>query len=120
MKFRLIFISSIVILALMLIGCGNKAESTESAQKAAKQAAEGEKDVNVITVRPELAGRIKIGQPSMVDLADKIQVPSRVEVDEERLVHIGSYVTGRIVDMFVILGDYVKVGDRLARITSPE
>ncbi|MBP6365760.1 MAG: efflux RND transporter periplasmic adaptor subunit [Nitrosomonas sp.] len=120
MKFRLIFISPIVILALMLIGCGNKTESTESAQKAAKQATEGEKDVNVITVRAELANRIKIGQPSMIDLADKIQVPSRVEVDEERLVHIGSYVTGRIVDMFVILGDYVKVGDRLARITSPE
>jgi cobalt-zinc-cadmium efflux system membrane fusion protein len=41
-------------------------------------------------------------------------------VDEERTAQIGSYVTGRIINMFVILGDYVKPGDRLARITSPE
>ena len=78
------------------------------------------RDVNTITIRPELAPRIKIGQPMMVDLADKLQVPSRVEVDEERLVRIGSYVTGRITDLYVTLGESVKAGDPLARITSPE
>ena len=56
----------------------------------------------------------------MIDLADKLQVPSRVEVDEERLVRVGSYVTGRIIDLYVTLGDSVNVGAPLARITSPE
>ena len=56
----------------------------------------------------------------MVDLADKLQVPSRVEVDEERLVRVGSYVTGRIIDLYVTLGESVNKGDPLARITSPE
>ncbi len=56
----------------------------------------------------------------MIDLADKLQVPSRVEVDEERLVRVGSYVTGRIIDLYVMLGDSVNVGAPLARITSPE
>ena len=55
----------------------------------------------------------------MIDLADKLQVPSRVEVDEERLVRVGSYVTGRIIDLYVTLGDSVNVGAPLARITSP-
>ncbi|MDP1558060.1 MAG: efflux RND transporter periplasmic adaptor subunit [Nitrosomonas sp.] len=120
MKIRLIFISSVVIPTLLLMGC-NKEESTTPSQKEAKQqASEAERDLNSITIRPELARPIIIGKPSMIDLADKIQVPSRVEVDEERLVRIGSYVTGRIIDMFVILGDHVKTGDRLARITSPE
>lgn len=64
--------------------------------------------------------RIKIGQPTMVDLADKLQVPSQVEVDEERLVRIGSYVTGRITDLYVMLGDSVNAGQPLARLTSPE
>ena len=77
-------------------------------------------DVNSITLRPELTERIIIGQPTMVSLADKLQAPSRVEVDEERLVHIGSFVTGRVTNLYVMLGDSVKAGDPLARITSPE
>lgn len=77
-------------------------------------------DINSITLRPELTERIIIGQPTMFSLADKLEAPSRVEVDEERLVHIGSFVTGRITNLYVMLGDSVKVGDPLARVTSPE
>ena len=120
MKFRLFVINSIVISALLLVGC-NKGESTDpSQQETTSQMPEVEKDVNVIAVKPELSGRIVIGQPTLVDLADKIQVPSRIQVDEERTAQIGSYVTGRIMNLFVILGDYVKAGDPLARITSPD
>ncbi len=64
--------------------------------------------------------RIKIGQPMMMDLADRLEVPSQVEVDEERLVRIGSYVTGRIIKLYVTLGDSVNAGAPLARISSPE
>jgi len=114
MNIKLPIVSSIF-LVLLLGGC-DKSESTDSVQKES----EDERDINSISVRPELADRLKIGQPSLVDLTDKIQVPSRVQVDEERTAQIGSYVTGRIIDMFVILGDYVKSGQRLARITSPD
>ncbi|MBP6058825.1 MAG: efflux RND transporter periplasmic adaptor subunit [Nitrosomonas sp.] len=121
MKFKLSTIGSIVIAALLLTGCGGGGgESDSIPQREASQHQENERDINTITVRPELANRLKIGQPSLVDLADKIQVPSRVQVDEERTAQIGSYITGRIINMFVILGDYVKAGDRLARITSPD
>lgn len=114
MKFKLSTIGSIVIAVLLLTGCDKASE-----EQAPKQSTE-ERDINSITARPELEGRIEIGQPTLVDLADKILVPSRVQVDEERTAQIGSYVTGRILNMFVILGDYVKAGDRLARITSPD
>ncbi|MEK6736208.1 MAG: efflux RND transporter periplasmic adaptor subunit [Pseudomonadota bacterium] len=106
---------SLIFITLLLGGCG-KSEPTDSPQKESKD----ERDINSITVRPELADRLKIGQPSLIDLADKIQVPSRVQVDEERTAQIGSYVTGRIKSMFVILGDYVQAGAPLARITSPD
>lgn len=119
MKIRLLTISGIVIVALWLTGC-KKEESSDAAKKEAIQQSADERDVNSITVRPELANRLKIGQPVLEDLADKILVPSRVQVDEERTAQIGSYVTGRIINMFVTLGDYVKAGDRLARITSPD
>lgn len=114
MKFKSSIIGSIVITALLLAGCDKAPE-----EQAPKQSTE-ERDINSITVRPELAERLEIGQPALIDLADKILVPSRVQVDEERTAQIGSYVTGRIINMFVILGDYVKAGDRLARITSPD
>lgn len=114
MKFKSSIIGSIAITALLLAGCDKAPE-----EQAPKQSTE-ERDINSITVRPELAERLEIGQPSLIDLADKILVPSRVQVDEERTAQIGSYVTGRIINMFVILGDYVKAGDRLARITSPD
>ncbi|MEK7791713.1 MAG: efflux RND transporter periplasmic adaptor subunit [Pseudomonadota bacterium] len=108
-------VAGFIFITLLLGGCG-KSESTDSPQKESKD----ERDINSITVRPELADRLKIGQPSLIDLADKIQVPSRVQVDEERTAQIGSYVTGRIKSMFVILGDYVQAGAPLARITSPD
>ena len=114
MKFKLSIIGSIVIAALFLTGCDKASEEQAPKQSTA------ERDINSITARSELEGRIEIGQPELIDLADKILVPSRVQVDEERTAQIGSYVTGRIINMFVILGDYVKAGDRLARITSPD
>ena len=114
MKFKLSIIGSIVIAVLLLTGCDKASEEPASKESTA------ERDINSITARPELEGRLEIGQPALVDLADKILVPSRVQVDEERTAQIGSYVTGRIIDMFVILGAYVKAGDRLARITSPD
>ncbi len=119
MKIRLLTISGIVIIALLLSGCDQHAPESVSKEVTANYITE-ERDINSITVRPELVDRLKIGTPLLVDLADKILVPSRVQVDEERTAQIGSYVTGRIVDLFVKLGDYVRLGDRLARITSPE
>jgi cobalt-zinc-cadmium efflux system membrane fusion protein len=119
MKVRAGIFISILAVAPLMSGCGN-GESTLSPEKTVEQEAEAERDVNSISIRPELAPRIKVGYPTMVDLADKLQVPSSVEVDEERLVRVGSYVTGRIIDLYVTLGESVNAGDPLARITSPE
>ncbi len=118
MNFKLIFIGLTAVAALLLAGC-DKSESNKAAGKDQQESAE-ERDFNSITARPEILHRLEIGQPHVIDLADKIQVPGRIQVDEERTAQIGSYVTGRIIEMFVILGDYVKPGQKLARITSPD
>ena len=114
MKFKSSIIGFTAIIALSLAAC------TKTPEEQPTQPPTQERDINSITVRPELQARIEVGQPTLIDLADKMLVPSRVQVDEERTAQIGSYVTGRIINMFVILGDYVKAGDRLARITSPD
>ncbi|UJP04478.1 MAG: efflux RND transporter periplasmic adaptor subunit [Nitrosomonas sp.] len=107
-----------IIAASLLFACGNGGSNEEKEKQAQKP--DAERDFNNITARPEVLHRLELGYPFLVDLADKIQVPSRVQVDEERTAQIGSYVTGRVIDMFVILGDYVKPGQPLARITSPD
>jgi cobalt-zinc-cadmium efflux system membrane fusion protein len=115
MKTTIRIAGAMVMAALLAAGCGGSEEAPP--KDAAQQEPE---DINRITIRPEMEPRIKIGYPAMVDLADKLQVPSQVEVDEERLSHMGSYVTGRIIDLYVMLGDTVEAGQPLARITSPD
>lgn len=117
MNAKLLLISLTAVSVLLLSSCGSSDSNNE--KEAPTQSVE-ERDFNHIIVRPEVLPRLELGYPFLVDLADKIQVPSRVQIDEERTAHIGSYVTGRITDMFVILGDYVKPGQPLARITSPD
>lgn len=117
MKITLPMIGVVAFTVLLAEGCGGSEEAVSPSKEAMLQQPE---DVNSITIRPELAQRITIGHPTMVDLADKLQVPSQVEVDEERLVSIGSYVTGRIIDLYVTLGESVEAGAPLARISSPE
>ena len=87
MKLTLSMIGVVVFTVLLAAGCGGSEEAASPSKEAAQQEPE---DVNSITIRPELVQRITIGQPTMIDLADKLQVPSQVEVDEERLVSIGS------------------------------
>ena len=110
---------AVLTVMLLVAGCGGGEEAASPGKEAAQQEQEKE-DINAITIRPEMEPRITIGKPAMVALADKMQVPSQVEVDEDRLVRIGSYVTGRIIDLYVMLGQSVNAGDPLARISSPE
>ena len=117
MNAKLLLISLTAVSVLLLSSCGSNDSNNEKESPA--QSVE-ERDFNHIVARPEVLPRLELGYPFLVDLADKIQVPSRVTVDEERTAHIGSYLTGRVTEMFVILGDYVKPGQPLARITSPD
>ena len=115
MNAKLLLISFTAVTVLLSTGCGSNDSNDEKSTQSSE-----ERDFNHIVARPEILPRLELGYPFLVDLADKIQVPSRVTVDEERTAHIGSYVTGRVTDMFVILGDYVKPGQPLARVTSPD
>src|SRR5687768_17263100 len=115
MKTTLQAVGGIMIIALLATGCGN---GTPAATKEA--AAQEPVDENRITLEAEKMHGVKIGQQSMINIADKLQVPSQVEVDEHRLVRVGANVAGRIVDVYATLGDSVEAGAELARISSPE
>jgi cobalt-zinc-cadmium efflux system membrane fusion protein len=104
-----------ILLVLSVSGCG----SDKPAVKEEVVAKEPE-NVNLVTLEPEKMHHIKVGKPTLINIADKLQAPSQVEVDEHRLVRVGANVTGRIIDVYAMLGDNVEAGAELARISSPE
>lgn len=104
-----------ILLVLSVSGCGGDKPAVKE-----EVVAKEPENVNLVTLEPEKMHHIKIGKPTLINIADKLQAPSQVEVDEHRLVRVGANVTGRIIDVYAMLGDNVEAGVELARISSPE
>jgi membrane fusion protein, heavy metal efflux system len=104
-----------IMLVLLVSGC----DGSKSATKKEVVAKEPE-NTNLVRLEPEKMHHVKIGKSTLINIADKLQAPSQVEVDEHRLVRVGANVTGRIIDVYAMLGDNVVAGAELARISSPE
>ncbi|MCI0453836.1 MAG: efflux RND transporter periplasmic adaptor subunit [Candidatus Dadabacteria bacterium] len=66
------------------------------------------------------AANLEIEEVSLRSLKNILQVPGKVQFNENRLAHVGSRVPGRIVEVRANLGDNVKEGDSLAIIDSTE
>jgi cobalt-zinc-cadmium efflux system membrane fusion protein len=117
MKQKNLITSCLFIAALLAGGCNGGGEPTSPKEEITQQEPA---DVNSVVLDRDKMQRIRIGHPTLINLADKLQVPSQVEVDEHRLVRIGANVTGRIVEVYAMLGDSIGAGNPLARIASPE
>ncbi len=63
---------------------------------------------------------VKIATVGLHTLDPSFIAPARVAYDAERMAHIGSAVVGRVAALPVRLGDWVKAGDTLVIIDSPE
>lgn len=117
MNVQVLIISAVLSIFLFLGGCESNTAALPQADEIVQPATT---DPNSITLKPEIMPRIKIGKPMIVDIADKLNVPSQIEIDEQKLVRVGANVTGRIVKVFAKLGDEVIEGSVLARIAGPE
>lgn len=118
MRFNVLITGVIVFVAVLVIGCDGSEPTTYSRNEENKRLRT--EDIYSIKVKPEMAEHLKVGLPVVIEIADTLRVPGRVEADERTLVRVGANVTGRIVEVNAMLGDKVKANTVLASISSPE
>lgn len=81
-----------------------------------------EEHSNLIRLDPGAikAANIRIEEVTLKSLKNSLQAPGDVHFNDNKLAHVGSRVSGRIVEVQVNLGDKVQEGDSLAIIDSTE
>ena len=85
---------SLLFIVFILVACSNGEDaSTDLEKPESKEQA----NINRIKLVPEMTKGIKTDEIKLEKLADKIQVPSQIKVDEQKLIRVGANVTGRIV-----------------------
>ncbi|MCC6503756.1 MAG: efflux RND transporter periplasmic adaptor subunit [Deltaproteobacteria bacterium] len=109
-----------------LLGCGKteepKQEAGHGTDKHTEEKGHQDEHTGVITLSPEAiehAG-IKTEAISLRPISVEYAFTGKVSVNETRLAHVGPRIPGRAVEVFANPGDYVKKGQPLAIIDSPE
>ncbi|SET25601.1 membrane fusion protein, cobalt-zinc-cadmium efflux system [Nitrosomonas marina] len=117
---RLTIYSLFVLFLTVACSNGEDASNIDNKKPPEQSDADEPDNTNIITLTEAMAEGIKTEVLSLTSLADKIQVPSQIKVNEQQLIRVGSNVTGRIVEVNVELGDSVDAGTTLAKLSSPE
>ena len=123
--FQMIF--AILIVTTFLFGCSkpkepSKQENIESVKAQTAGAPSADKSAEIVTLKPEALEQIdlKTEVASLRLLHVEYSFPGKVTVNETRLAHVSSRIPGRAVEVYGNPGDYVKKGQPLSIIDSPE
>lgn len=92
--------------------------ATEIAQKTAHEAHQHE-DIKVTAEKQKQWG-IEIGKVKAISISSKINLPGVISLNQNRTAHISSLVEGKVVSLLTDLGDYVKKGQTLIVLNSPQ
>jgi cobalt-zinc-cadmium efflux system membrane fusion protein len=111
------FLVVLMIAAFALAGC-----QKGKVEEAHKDDHEREEHHEEIVLTPETIKQagIEIGEVSLRPLKIESSFPGKVSVNETKLAHVGPRIAGRAVEVYANLGEFVKKGQPLAVIDSPE
>lgn len=101
--------------------CAGLLLSSACAQRASAPVAEAKsapENPLLIKVDDNLRSRIKVGPAGWAEMGEDLTVAARVEVDETRVVRIGSPVLARVLSLAVQEGQDVQEGQLLAVVNS--
>jgi len=104
---------SLLVLYFLSVACSPDAPATDENETG---------DDHSVHVEPEQAAEwgIETGVLTTSELSSRVTVPGVLGLNENRTAHISSFVTGKVVGLSVDLGSYVREGDILLTINSPE
>ena len=96
--------------------------SLPGCQAKAKGAAAPAVPENVVLVTKEQLSHIKITTETvdLHDVDDTVLASGKVTYDDQKVIHVFSPVAGKVVRVFVQLGNRVKKGDPLVTVESPD
>jgi len=107
MKARIILISISAIVSLIVMGCGVK----EEPQKEESHSEHSE----IVQLSTEAIKEVKLETESVSirSFTGYLTIPAKVMTNQDNEAQIGSLVQGRVHQVFVKVGDYVKTGQVL-------
>lgn len=118
MKFKSVILITIILIAVILFGCGdNKTEETTN-----ENAKEESHEVSEVVLSSE--ARIKIDLAFDVvkegTISGTLKAPAKIITNQDYEAQVGSLVQGRVHEVFVKEGDYVKEGQVLMHVVGLE
>lgn len=107
----LLSIAAAVVLAMSLAGCSKDPEPAAETPKLPP---------GIVKPADNLQKTLKVAPVATSAFSEMLRVSGRIDFDEQRVSRIGASVTGRVTDLYAILGQEVKAGQVLARLHSSE
>ena len=107
----LLSIAAAVVMVMSLAGCSKEPEAVAEAPKLPP---------GIVKAEENLQKTLKVAPVASSPFSEMLRVAGRIDFDEQRVSRIGATVTGRVTDLYAILGDEVKAGQVLARLHSSE
>jgi len=108
------------LLALLAAGCSSSPKPAETANAAAPVATVPAGQVEFPAGSPKLAQIQVVAVSNGQVPADEVTSPGKVEANPNRTSHVALPVPGRVMNVFVKIGDYVRQGQPLLQVESPD
>ncbi|MEN7529585.1 MULTISPECIES: efflux RND transporter periplasmic adaptor subunit [unclassified Cupriavidus] len=107
----LLSIAAAVMMVMTLAGCSKDPEPAAEAPKLPP---------GIVKPAENLQKTLKVAALGTSPFSEMLRVAGRIDFDEQRVSRIGATVTGRVTDLYAVLGQEVKAGQVLARLHSSE
>lgn len=121
MKKSIIFLS--IATSILFFSCKNTEEeqntNTEKTSSTEEEKESANKEVELNQAQYD-ASKIQLGLLSQKNLSDVVRVNGNTELPAQSQADVSSFLSGTITKINVNLGDYVKKGQTIALIDSPE
>ena len=101
--------------AALLSACSDKPNPVTAAKQAVAAP-----DPLEVAIKPEMKAQFELSEVQTMNVTPWLEVAGRIEANEQLVTRIGASVTGRVTQVLAEVGDRVRVGQTLARVTSPE